>query len=310
MKKSIIKKYNLKQIIILFVLVVFAISFVSVLARYVLKRVNNFYTTSKEFYFDSDKLKEDNPVYQLENWPGVDPYTITINMNSYGNNLLKTSYDIDYQISYSCSNNALCQISKQDNKGKISANTNSDFFNLVITPNTTLKPGNVVSVTVEASTEEPYKKTLKARFYLIVGDDDFSYEITDEAGSQYLELRVTNTISYYKVKEAFDNYNVNDRINTETYLELTDENKQKCYSTMVNLVFNPDDILLDMTNTNYLNADNITNTIKNNYNYITGIEFKMDPLSSAVVRFYKVDVTKDYTYPNTTGQAPIITVTN
>lgn len=310
MKKSIIKKYNLKQIIILFVLVVFAISFVSVLARYVLKRVNNFYTTSKEFYFDSDKLKEDNPVYQLENWPGVDPYTLTINMNSYGNNLLKTSYDIDYQISYSCSNNALCQISKQDNKGKISANTNSDFFNLVITPNTTLKPGNVVSVTVEASTEEPYKKTLKARFYLIVGDDDFSYEITDEAGSQYLELRVTNTISYYKVKEAFDNYNVNDRINTETYLELTDENKQKCYSTMVNLVFNPDDILLDMTNTNYLNADNITNTIKNNYNYITGIEFKMDPLSSAVVRFYKVDVTKDYTYPNTTGQAPIITVTN
>ena len=310
MKKSIIKKYNLKQIIILFVLVVFAISFVSVLARYVLKRVNNFYTSSKEFYFDSDKLKEDNPVYQLENWSGVDPYTITINMNSYGNNLLKTSYDIDYQISYSCSNNALCQISKQDNKGKISANTNSDFFNLVITPNTTLKPGNVVSVTVEANTEEPYQKTLKARFYLIVGDDDFSYEITDNEGSQYLELRVTNTISYYKVKESFDNYNVNDRINTETYLELTDENKQKCYSTMVNLVFNPDDVLLDMTNTNYLNADNITNTTRNNYNYITGIEFKMEPLSGAVVRFYKVDVTKNYTYPNTTGQEPIITVTN
>lgn len=310
MKKSIIKKYNLKQIIILFVLVVFAISFVSVLARYVLKRVNNFYTSSKEFYFDSDKLKEDNPVYQLENWSGVDPYTITINMNSYGNNLLKTSYDIDYQISYSCSNNALCQINKQDNKGKISANTNSDFFNLVITPNTTLKPGNVVSVTVEANTEEPYQKTLKARFYLIVGDDDFSYEITDNEGSQYLELRVTNTISYYKVKESFDNYNVNDRINTETYLELTDENKQKCYSTMVNLVFNPDDVLLDMTNTNYLNADNITNTTRNNYNYITGIEFKMEPLSGAVVRFYKVDVTKNYTYPNTTGQEPIITVTN
>lgn len=310
MKKSIIKKYNLKQIIILFVLVVFAISFVSVLARYVLKRVNNFYTSSKEFYFDSDKLKEDNPVYQLENWSGVDPYTITINMNSYGNNLLKTSYDIDYQISYSCSNNALCQISKQDNKGKISANTNSDFFNLVITPNTTLKPGNVVSVTVETNTEEPYQKTLKARFYLIVGDDDFSYEITDNEGSQYLELRVTNTISYYKVKESFDNYNVNDRINTETYLELTDENKQKCYSTMVNLVFNPDDVLLDMTNTNYLNADNITNTTRNNYNYITGIEFKMEPLSGAVVRFYKVDVTKNYTYPNTTGQEPIITVTN
>lgn len=51
-------------------------------------------------------------------------------MNSYGNNLLKTSYDIEYEISYVCSNNAICQISKQDNKGVISANTNTDFLML------------------------------------------------------------------------------------------------------------------------------------------------------------------------------------
>ena len=139
-KYDIIKNYNFKQIAILFILVIFTISFVSVLARYVVKKISNFYTYSQEFYFDSDKLKEDNPVYQLENWPGVDPYTITINMNSYGNNLLKTSYDIEYEISYVCSNNAICQISKQDNKGVISANTNTDFFNVIITPNTALKP--------------------------------------------------------------------------------------------------------------------------------------------------------------------------
>lgn len=309
-KYDIIKNYNFKQIAILFILVIFAISFVSVLARYVVKKISNFYTYSQEFYFDSDKLKEDNPVYQLENWPGVDPYTITINMNSYGNNLLKTSYDIEYEISYVCSNNAICQISKQDNKGVISANTNTDFFNVIITPNTALKPGDIVSTTITATTKEPYKKTLEARFYLIVGEDDFSYEITDHEGSQYLEISITNTLSYYKVKDAFDNYNVDDRINVDTYLSLSDANKQKCYSTIVNIAFNTDNVLLDMTNSNYLNADNITNLVKNNYNYITGIEFRMEPLSSAVVRFYKVDVTKDYSYPNTSGQAPIVTVTN
>ena len=237
-KYDIIKNYNFKQIAILFILVIFTISFVSVLARYVVKKISNFYTYSQEFYFDSDKLKEDNPVYQLENWPGVDPYTITINMNSYGNNILKTSYDIEYEISYVCSNNAICQISKQDNKGVISANTNTDFFNVIITPNTALKPGDIVSITITATTKEPYKKTLEARFYLIVGEDDFSYEITDHEGSQYLEISITNTLSYYKVKDAFDNYNVDDRINVDTYLSLSDANKQKCYSTIVNIAFN------------------------------------------------------------------------
>lgn len=165
-KYDIIKNYNFKQIAILFILVIFTISFVSVLARYVVKKISNFYTYSQEFYFDSDKLKEDNPVYQLENWPGVDPYTITINMNSYGNNLLKTSYDIEYEISYVCSNNAICQISKQDNKGVISANTNTDFFNVIITPNTALKPEDIVSITITATTKEPYKKDLRGKILL------------------------------------------------------------------------------------------------------------------------------------------------
>ncbi len=243
---------------------------------------------------------------ELEKLVGIDKVNTFYNIV----NEITKLYDIEYEISYVCSNNVICQISKQDNKGVISANTNTDFFNVIITPNTALKPGDIVSITITATTKEPYKKTLEARFYLIVGEDDFSYEITDHEGSQYLEISITNTLSYYKVKDAFDNYNVDDRINVDTYLSLSDANKQKCYSTIVNIAFNTDNVLLDMTNSNYLNADNITNLVKNNYNYITGIEFRMEPLSSAVVRFYKVDVTKDYSYPNTSGQAPIVTVTN
>lgn len=52
-----------------------------------------------------------------------------------------------------------------------------------------------------------------------------------------------------------------------------------------------------MTNTNYLNAISTRTTNINGSNYISEITFKVEPISSAVVRFYKQDVTKDYTYP-------------
>ena len=63
------------------------------------------------------------------------------------------------------------------------------------------------------------------------------------------------------------------------------------------LKFNPNVVLLDMTNTNYLNSTSSTTTQINNSNYINSITFKVEPISSAVIRFYKQDVTKDYTYP-------------
>ena len=72
---------------------------------------------------------------------------------------------------------------------------------------------------------------------------------------------------------------------------------------MVTLEFNPNEVLLDMTNTNYLNAIEVLTTQIGNSNYINSITFKVAPISSTVVRFYKINVSKDYTYPivNTTS---------
>lgn len=302
-RKSIYKK---QQIILLLVIVLCSITLVSAFGRYVVNSVNNFFVRTKEFYFYSDKLKENSSIYQIDNWTGVDPYTITINMNSMENNLKRATYDISYNIEYTCSSNATCQLSKTS--GVILANTNSDFFNLVITPNTGLTIGDKVTVEITATSTAQYSKTLKARFTLVVGKEKLSYEIEDAKSNKYLDLKITNTLSYYNVQEAFDSYKVGDRIDVDTYLTLSEANRAKCYSALITLKFDPRKVLLDMTNTNYLNAINTTTTNINGSNYINGFTFKVEPISSAVVRFYKIDVEQDYTYP-IINSSPIIDVT-
>ena len=54
---------------------------------------------------------------------------------------------------------------------------------------------------------------------------------------------------------------------------------------------------------------NIKISRKELYNYINQISFKMEAISSTKVRFYKIDATKDYTYP-IKNPTSIITVTN
>lgn len=288
-------KLKKQQIIILILIILCFITLTLTFGRYVVKTLNNFYLRSKEFYFYSDKLKENTAIYEIDNWTGVDPYTITINMNSLENNLKKTTYDINYNIEYTCTSNATCQISKQ--VGTILAQTNSDYFNLVITPNTGLKIGDKVTVNIIANATSPYTKELSASFTLVVGREQLSYEIVDSKNREYLELDLTNTLSYYNVETAFGNYNVGDRIDVDTYLNLSTQDQEKCYSAIVTLKFDPREVLLDMTNENYEKSTNITTININGSNYINGMTFKIDPISSAVVRFYKVDIGKDYTYP-------------
>lgn len=304
---NIQRKYAKKQLIIVFMLLIFAISSILILGRYVIENIRSFYSRSKEFYFYSDKLGETNPSYQIENWSGVDNYTITINMNSNKNNLLSASYDIEYDISYICSNNIICQLSKES--GIIYSSTNTDYFHLVITPTMQLKTGDNVFIEITAKTSAPYEKTIKGRFTLIVGQEEFSYEIMDSNHSPYLMVNMTNTLSYYIVSEAFDSYTVGEKISTSIYLELTEDKRKKCYSTIVTLAFDPNYVLLDMTSSSYLNSTTITHINKNSYDYINSISFKVEAESSGSVRFYKIDETVDYTYPGPNSQS-IIAVQN
>lgn len=289
------KTYKKKQVLVLLILIFFAISFVVILARYVTDNTENFFLRSKAFYFYSDKLSDNLSTFQIDNWSGVDEYTITINMNSKKNNLLFNLYDIAYDITYTCTDNAICQISKTS--GVISANDNTDQFNLIITPNSQYNTGDQVVVYVEAKSKTNYEKVLKGKFTLVVGKEDLTYQITDSPKNVYLDLSITNTLSYYIVNESFGNYTKNQKIDIDTYLSLSEENKLKCYSNIAKVEFNPNDVLLDMTNENYSKVTDIKVQNINGKDYISGFTISIDAISSVNFRFYKINVEEDYSYP-------------
>ena len=280
---------------------------VEVFGRYITDNINNYFLRSGEFYFESDKLSKEGTTLQVDNWSGVDDYTITINMNSRKNNIEKATYDISYDINYSSTDNVICNLSKEE--GIIYASTNTDYFNLTITPNTQLRTGDKVVVDIEVNSTSQYQKTLKGQFILVVGQENISYQITDEVKSPYIELSITNTLSYYTVRESFGSYKEGDRIDTDTYLALSEEDKNKCYSGEIKIEFNPQEVLLDMTSEVYNKAKDIKTTLINGKNYINGFTINIDAISSVDIRFYKVDVTKDYTYPNANNES-IIKVTS
>ena len=304
---GLLNKYKKKQLLIILVVLLALISLVVVFGRYITDNINNYFLRSGEFYFESDKLSEEGTTLQVDNWSGVDDYTITINMNSRKNNIEKATYDISYDINYSSTDNVICNLSKEE--GIIYASTNTDYFNLTITPNTQLRTGDKVVVDIEVNSTSQYQKTLKGQFILVVGQENISYQITDEVKSPYLELSITNTLSYYTVRESFGSYKEGDRIDTDTYLALSEEDKNKCYSGEIKIEFNPQEVLLDMTSEVYNKAKDIKTTLINGKNYINGFTINIDAISSVDIRFYKVDVTKDYTYPNANNES-IIKVTS
>lgn len=301
------QKRKIKQIIIIIGILLCVGSLVIVLGRYVTNSINNFFIKSKTFYFQSDKLTEKNPTFQVENWSGVDDYTITVNMNSRKNNIEVATMDIGYDIKYKCSSNAICQLNKES--GIIKKGTNTDFFNLTITPNKQLQTGDKVIVEIEATSNTGYKKTIKGKFVLVVGQEKLTYQITDAKEKPYMNLRITNTLSYYIVDQAFDSYTVNQRIDIDSYLELSNDKKSKCHSAIVTISFDPNYILIDNTGESYINSINKKTVQINGETYINEITIPIDAISSKDLRFYKADVSQNYTYPNNNNQS-IVTITS
>ena len=296
-------KYQKKQLLILFVLLLFVITFVIIFARYVTNNVSDFFVRSKEFYFYSDKLEENTAVYQIDNWTGVDPYPVHVKMNSSLNNLKFASYDIDYTASAQCTTgNATCQLSKLSGTIPSGSNsTHSDQFTVTITPTVQLNTGDEVTVLITATSNNEYVKELKGLFTLVVGKEDLTYEITDSVGDPYCELRLTNTLSYYIVRQQFtvgnQTYTVDTTVDADKYLSFTPENRAKCASAIVTISFNPNQVLFDLTNEAYQQATNVGTRTINGDTYVDSFTIKIDAISSKILRFYKVDPSQDYTYP-------------
>lgn len=74
-------KKRIKLIILVFI-IIGSIGIGATYGRYVYQDIKNFYLATKNFYFNSDKLKEKMARYQIDNWSGVDSFNIIVNMNS------------------------------------------------------------------------------------------------------------------------------------------------------------------------------------------------------------------------------------
>lgn len=299
-----------KRIILIIFIILLNCGYALTAGRYAYNEIKSYFVRTNKFYFNCDKLSASGSNIEMTNWSGVGQYTVEFNMNNYSNRLLRSEENIEYDITYQCSSNVICSIVNNKTNGTITTATNSDSFTIVITVPTdvVLHDKDKVELYVETNATSPYRKKLYGNIRLVVGHYGLSYEIEDSVNSPYLSIKNTNTLDYYVVKTAFNNYNAGAQIDMETYQALSASEKQNCASAIITLRFDPNVILLDMTSEFYQNAFDIETVQINNYEYIKAFSFKIDAMSSSNIKFYKKTVSNNYSYPNENANS-IITVT-
>lgn len=305
------------------------------LSRYVYTAIRSYYLNSKEFYFNSDKLSVNTAHFESDNWSGVEEYRVTVNMNSRKNISEVSKVDINYNIEYEY------EVYKSDgtkysediidfyitgaeniNEGDVLSRTifqssnNQDSFEFSVKPktNANLQNNDYVFVKITTTATSPYVSTLVGEFKIKIGTLGMSYKIEDKEYDPYCELIVTNTLDYYTADEAVGSFQAGASLTIDDYLSLTDEEKEKCHSMIITLAFDSNVLRLDTTAGVYIGADK-TNEVEYEiigtdpgYEYVNKIQFKIDAEESKVIKFYKVNASENYTYPNVTGVAAAVQV--
>ena len=302
MKKLKIRNKKLKIVIILLgiaIILPLSITF----TRYVYNFVKHYIIESNNFFFNSDKLSSNTELYRVNNWSGVSNFTIQFDLNNHKNNILTSDTDITYQLSATCSQDVLCNLSATS--GTIYVNEKTDNIVLTVVPTRVFDTDEEVEVNVTASSTSPYEETLSAQFIIKVGKKGISYEITDSANNTYLNFVITNARDEYKAIRPVGTYNTGDVVLTDVYRNLTPAEQENFASALITLSFNPNVVILDTTS-DIMDSATFQYTTVNGVSYISELTFKVDSQSSTEIRFYKKDVTQNYTYP-LVNQSSIIT---
>lgn len=270
------RKLNKVKVGITIFLIVLAIS-ISVFGRYIYNNTREAYFTSKQFFFTSDLLTLDNQTYTYENWGGIDVYEINVDLYSYANTLLRLDYDLNYEISCESldPDKITCGINSADGPtstsgviyAKINGNENNvSKITIFVKPLTQVNKGETVTVAIKASTQEPYKKEISCEISLKVKEQTTNtYEIEDVANRNYAVLKLVNA--------------------QDTALQYT-------------LTFSPNELRLDLNDEIYVNKISAETTTINGNKYVNKIVFNLNKESAKYIKFYKVDMSKDYTYPS------------
>ena len=244
-----IRKYKKRSITFLITLLFFLL-ISSVFGRYIHNIISQYLLETMGFYFNSSILNPNGKNYYINNWDGVNTYTLTIDLNNRKNAERYTKTDISYTINVNCPNTVTCTLSKSS--GVIHPTDETDSYQISVTPLQNFYENDTVRVETSVSSSVPYHKTMTATYTIGVEKSNFSYEIEDSVNSKYLIIRFLNSISYYQVEQAFLDYQIGDQINLDDYNDLTEENKEKCFSAIVTVQYNPELLFVDMTNSLYL----------------------------------------------------------
>lgn len=294
-KKGIKNKLRTRIRLILVMLLVIILIPVSVtFSKYINDFVGDYLIKTSNFYFNSDKLGKPAIHYNVNNWSGVSNFKIEFELNNHKNNSLVSDSDIEYDITVSHPNDV--SVTFENVSGVIYTTEMTDSYELIVTPLRIFDTNQSVTIGITATSSSPYAKTLSAVYVITVGKKGISYSIEDEVNQPYLNLTITNARDQYIAFEAFGDYELNHVFTTDEYKALTPSEQAHCYSARITLSFNPNYVVIDTTS-NLLNNSAYTTTTVNGVAYVSSITFDVDAMSSNVIRFYKVDVSQDYTYP-------------
>lgn len=302
-KKGIKDKLRTRvRLILLMLLVIILIPVGVTFSKYISDFIGNYLVKTSNFYFSSDKLGKPTITYNVNNWGGVGTFKIEFELNNHKNNLLVSDSDIEYDIVVSHPDDVSCTF--ENVSGVIYTTEMTDKYELIVTPLRIFNTNESVRIGITATSSAPYVKALSAVYIITVGRKGISYEINDAVNQPYLNLSITNARDNYKVFDPWGDYELNHEFTIDEYKALTPAEQAKCYSARITLTFDPTDVVIDTTN-NLLNNSTYTTTTINGVAYISSITFDVDAMSSNVIRFYKVDVSENYTYTGT--GTPIIT---
>ena len=295
---KLIKKriWTFRHVVLFVIFLLFAGYGLFTFAKFVSLKFHNYFLDSKHFYFTSNRLTDNTALYRVNNWSGVGSFTISFDLLSEKNSYVYTDYDIPYTVSASCPNDVICQLDKTTGTIYSSSSSHSDTVTLSVSPQRAYSENERLTIHLVATSASPYVKSISADFQYVVGKQGVTYEIEDVRNQPYMMLKVTNAISFCKVITAFGNYQVNDTIDNNIYRTLNDADKAKCVSQVIALNFDPNVLLLDTTSS-IIDESTYTNTTIGGVSYINSLTFNIAPVSTVVIKFYKVNPSLDYTYP-------------
>ena len=283
MKRRVNKKKVTLAIIIL-ILAILMITALPVFARYIYNNVRDAYLKSRNFNFSSNLLTTSDKTYSYSNWSGIEDYEINFKLYSYENELSLFKYDgqgLGYTLSCTVedASKATAHIDflegESTNESFIPNNTNIREVKIYLRPTDELNPGDKVTLSVTAKTTVPYKKTISAKFRIQISEKLISAKIEDKPSRIYATLRLINA-----------------------------ENKDK----NITLTFDPNKVMIDTSDESYINRVDQKTTKISGVDYVNSVTIKLGAEQSKDIKFYKRDISADYTYPGGSTQNMIIDV--